>query len=451
MLSNKKLKKLLLPIGILIFAAIIAKLIIANPPEAKRKRPAKSSQITIEVITLKPQEYLIQLDSFGTVQPRTQSLLISQAAGQINYLSDNFRQGGFFTEGEILLKLDDRDHIADVKIAEANLLEAKQRLTEEQARAEQAKIDWQRIGNGNTANDLVLRKPQLAAAQAKLLSSQAQLAKAQLALERTKIVAPYNGRILSQKVDLGQVVNKNNQLAEIYAVDTVEVRLPIKNNELSLIDLPEDFQKADSKQSQSSVIFTSAIDQQSWQGNLVRTEGAINEMSQQLYVVAQIDDPYGLKLKQTKSIKIGQYVSAKISGKTIQNALVIPTKAIYQGSYVYIVENNVLLRKEIELLWKNSEEAIVKTGLSANDKLVTTALGQVSSGTPVSISGDKKSKNAQSSQGKQGQTKGFKKRFERMPEEAKKRLINEAKERGISLEELMKEKRKQRKNSGERP
>ena len=53
-----------------------------------------------------------------------------------------FREGGFFEKGDVLLKLDDRDHQAEVKSAQANLLTAEQSLLEEKARGQQALTDW---------------------------------------------------------------------------------------------------------------------------------------------------------------------------------------------------------------------------------------------------------------------------------------------------------------------
>jgi multidrug efflux pump subunit AcrA (membrane-fusion protein) len=134
--------------------------------------------------------------------------------------------------------------------------------------------------------------------------------------------------------------------------------------------------------------------EQVWQGQIVRTESAIDEMSQQLYVVAQIIRPYDSEYNPGAQIKMGQYVTANITGRKVENALVIPNSAIYQGSYVYIVQNNLLMRKDIELGWKNGTESIVTQGLNTGDELVLTSLGQVSSGTPVAIAEQAPTNNA---------------------------------------------------------
>ena len=73
------------------------------------------------------------------------------------------------------------------------------RYAEERARTERAELDWERLGNEGDPTDLVLRLPQMRQAEANLASAQARVKAAQLNLERTKIVAPYAGRILRKR------------------------------------------------------------------------------------------------------------------------------------------------------------------------------------------------------------------------------------------------------------
>ena len=384
---SPKIKKIL-PIIVLSSLVFAAYVVTSNPPSAKRGRPSTAPQLNVQVQKLTRADLNITIDSYGTIKPRTQSVLLPQVSGQIINISPKFRAGGFFEKGDVLVELDQRDLLAEVKIAQASLFSAKQNFSEEQARVEQAKQDWQRLGNSEQAPDLVLRKPQLMAAQASVYSAEASLAKAELALERSHIVAPYTGRVLSKSVDVGQVVNAGTELAEIYAIDYVEIRLPLKNKDLPYMVLPERsrFQN-DNEQTQPAVtIYSDLAARQSWQGKVVRTEGAFDQDSQQLFVVAQIDDPYAKHESGSLPLKIGQYVSAEIAGKVIESALTIPNKAIYQGTYVYIVEDNVLKRKNIDIAWQNDDVAVIKSGLAPEQFLVLTPLGQVTSGTIVSIS-----------------------------------------------------------------
>lgn len=380
-----------LPLLILVLLSTAAWLVLKNPPEAQRQVRDAGPRLAVDVMPLRRQAYHVALDSYGTVQPRTESLLLAQVSGLIISINDSLRDGGFFEAGEVLLTIDPRDYEADVRIAEAALMDARQLLAEEEARAAQALEDWNRLGNQGEAPDLVLRKPQLMAARARVISAESALQKAGLELERTRIVAPYAGRVMEKFVDVGQVVNPGSQLARVYAVDYVEIRLPIRNRDLAFIDLPEMYrvEQGNREQRRPGVeIFSELAGNTSWQGRVVRTESTIDSQARQLHVVAQVDDPFGKDALGRPPLKIGQYVTAQLSGKVLDGALVIPNKTIYQGSYVYIVENGTLQRRDIHIAWQNQGEAVIADGLSEGDKLVLTPLGQVMSGLRVRISND---------------------------------------------------------------
>lgn len=381
------MRKIFLPIVIIAALGGLALLIWFNPPQSKLTVDTPERRLAVEVLKLQAKPYQVMLQSYGTVRPRTQSELVPQVSGKIVYISPNFRNGGFFEAGELLVQIDERDYRSEVSSARANLIEARQALVQEQAQVDQASEDWTRLGNKGKPPALVSREPQLKAAQARVLSAEASLDTAEANLERTQIVAPYAGRMLAKKVDVGQVVTANTSLADIYAVDTIEVRLPLKNRDLRYIDLPESYRFAETdQQALPGVKLLSELARaESWKGRIVRTEGAIDAASQQLYVIAQIDDPYGVNYRDKQPLKIGQYVTAEIDGRQLENTLVIPASAIYQGTYVYIVRDDLLLRRDVIIGWQNTEEAIIDSGLEADDFLVTTSLGQVASGTAVKI------------------------------------------------------------------
>ncbi|WP_439136145.1 efflux RND transporter periplasmic adaptor subunit, partial [Pseudomaricurvus sp.] len=253
-----------------------------------------------------------------------------------------------------------------------------------------AQKDWQRLGDGEAASDLVLRKPQLAAAEAQLFSAQANYDKAQLDLERTRIRAPFNGRVKSAMVDLGQYVNGSTELAEVFATDVVEIRLPLKNSELALINLPEDYrgQPVDPERYPDVKIISDLGVPEEWHGKIVRTEAAIDSNSYQLYVIAQIQDPFAVDQSDKSPLKIGQYVTARIEGKSVEDALVVPANSIYQGSYLFVIENGSLQRRDVSLSFQTPKEAVVLEGLNPGSELIVSPLGQVTSGTQVSVMND---------------------------------------------------------------
>jgi len=381
------IRPILPALAIMVTAVIVAWFLMHNKPEMIRKPPPQAAQMVVETEQLQPRDYDVFIHSYGTVEPRTRVELKSQVSGQVIFVSDYFRAGGYFEKNDILIKIDPQDFESLVQVSSASLATAKQSLLEEQARGYQALQDWQRLGAGTEPSALVLRKPQLLAAEAQVTAAEAALNQSRLNLKRTIIRAPFTGRALSTQVNISQIVAAGNSLAEIFATDALEVRLPLRNQDLRFIDLPESyrFKTADAAKLPQVDIDSSLVVPERWSGQVVRTEGAIDESSQQLHVVARIDDPYGTEAEGRQPLKIGQYVTARIKGKHLTDVLVIPNRTIYQGTYVYVVEKGLLKRRAISVSWHNDEDAIIDSGLAAGDQLVLTALGQVSSGTAVNI------------------------------------------------------------------
>ncbi|ABC28323.1 Membrane-fusion protein [Hahella chejuensis KCTC 2396] len=373
--------KKVLPLAVLALFVGVAYLATEFKPQAKPQKEHPQPAISVETQTLQTEVFPVRISTFGIVQPRTQSAIVAQVSGQVMDVSPNLRDGGFFAKGEVLLKVDPVDYQVQLRIAEGAVTEAKLALAEEEARVRQAKKDWEKIGGVKNASDLALRKPQLAAAQARVQTAIAQLTQARINLERTEIKAPYAGRVLKKQVDLGSVVSPQTTLAEIYATDYVEVRLPLNNTDLGFIDLPE--QRRGGEPPGVTIFNNLASTKESWRGKIVRTEGAIDATTQQLYVVAQIDDPFGLQDAERYPLKIGQYVSAEIQGRRLPEALVIPVSTIYQGSYVYVAKGDVLHRQNIEIGWQSGKSALISEGLQAGEELILTPLGQVNSGVRI--------------------------------------------------------------------
>lgn len=399
------------PLIVILLTVVAIQLISHFKPEAKKKSVKKASVITVETMTVMPRKYQVVLNSYGKIRPRTRGVLSTQVSGQIIEINPNFREGGFFEKGETLLTIDPSDYKVQVDIAQAELAEVRVAYEEQQALAEQALAEqgqekWSALGRKGKASDFALRKPHLKAAQLRIDSARARLKQARLAVERTQIKAPYRGRVLEKYVDVGDVVSTMSKLAETYAIDRLEIRLPLQNSELPFIDLPEGKrlgQLSDSTLPEVTIDNALGVDTQHWRATIVRTAGAIDEKSQQLYVTAQIEDPYGEGHQDRRPLKIGQFVTAHIEGRTLDDALVIPNASIYQGSYIYLVSDGLLQRINVDIAWQNREEAIIRGGIKPGDQLVLTSLGQVNSGTRVTVnteserdsqaSGDKASNN----------------------------------------------------------
>ena len=121
---------------------------------------------------------------------------------------------------------------------------------------------------------------------------------------------------------------------------------------------------------------------------MVRSEGAIDTRTRQLYVIAQVDDPYSAGHSGARPLKIGQFVQADIEGKTLEQVFVVPRGTLRAGDTVLLVDDQEQLRsRPVDVVWTDSANAVISTGITTGDRIVTTALGEGLDGTPVRIKG----------------------------------------------------------------
>jgi RND family efflux transporter MFP subunit len=389
--------KIGLPVVVLGASVAIAGLLMLTGPEAERRQPPPT-QPTVEVLSVVPTDYQVSVRSRGTVSPRTQSTLVPEVSGRVVEVAPSFRNGGFFEEGDVLLRIDARDYENAVTVARSELAQARLRLREEQAQSEQAQRDWERLGGGDEPTDLVLRKPQLASARAAVAAAEARLRQAEIDLERTRIRAPYAGRVLEKQADVGQFVTPGTPLATVYAVDYVEIRLPVTDEQQAFLDLPEAYRDQRANTGEGPAVTLSArIGRETieWQGRIIRSEGAIDTQSRQLFVVAQVDDPYGRK-DGRPPLKVGQFVEAVIEGERLDNVYVLPRGAVEGEDEVFVVDaENRLQRRSLDVIWRDTDYVIAAGGLEPGERLSLTPLPFAADGVLVKIQGEEQTERAQ--------------------------------------------------------
>lgn len=372
-------RKLRIVASIVLTTIIVILLLNFFKPQAQ-KRAIPETIVRVEVVQANLSTYPIVVNANGTIQAETRGNLVAQISGEIVSVADNFKTGGTFRKGDQLIQIDKRDFQSNLSQALAQLSQAQASYSQELANAKQAELDWQRLGNTNPAPDLVLRKPQLAAAKAMLDSAKAAHSSAQLNLSRTSIKAPYNGRIIARSAVLGQYVSVGNTLAEIFETNGVEVRLPISQNEFNQLGLNE-FVEGSGQEQQFQVLLSSQIGQNEyrWDAKITRTDSIFDINTRQIDVIAEVSDPFGKESNQP-ALKIGQFVNAQISGRSLDDVFVIPNKSIREGSYIYTVENEILTKKSIDILWQDDQNALVNSGLQEGATIVTTSLNSTLAG-----------------------------------------------------------------------
>ena len=375
----KKLKPLLILLGAFALSYLLWFLGQVQPDPVEELPPP---DVFVEILT--PKDFQVQISSNGTTTPLTQTVLTAEVGGEVIYRSKNFAEGASVIEGEILAKIDDTDLQLQYKNALLQLANAEVQYSLQLAEAEVAKKAWDKIGDG-VASDLTLKKPQLKQAEAFLEVAKAQVSSAAKKLNKTEIIAPYAGRIQNVNIDLGTTIIPGQPVGAMYTSSEIEITLAVKDNDLQFLSIPMDGRKLNPSE-QASVVIESFYKgkTQSWNGKLERVDGVIDPVTRMINLIAVFKNDF---IETDKpNLPIGLFVEAKIDGITLKNIFEIPINSISENNEVYIVDkDNQLELRKLTILKKYSEFVIIKDGLKAGERIVTSKLSTASNGIKVNL------------------------------------------------------------------
>jgi len=374
-----KVWKIALPFIFLASAVGAALVMFAARPEAVYEAPEPPS-LLVQVGRIEHELVAHTVRSQGSVSPRTQTVLVAEAQGQIVDVSPTFVSGGFFRKGDVLLRIDPRNYQSAVKRARAAVARAATQLETESALAGYAKKDYERLRRINPAtgpaSELALRRPQMKEALAELQSAEADLDKALGDLDRTVIRAPYDGLVREKKADVGQYVGTGTQLGVTFAVDKAEVRLPVTQKDLLYLDI-------------GKLRLNTPIDVRltanlggsnfTWEGRVRRSEGVFDAASRVLYLVAEIEDPYDLNGSRggEAPLLMGTFVSAEITGRDAGSLALVPRYALQRGNTLWMVdEQQRIFPREVEVVRRDDEFVYISAGVSDGERYCLTPIDQ---------------------------------------------------------------------------
>jgi hypothetical protein len=180
-----------------------------------------------------------------------------------------------------------------------------------------------------------------------------------------------------KSVDVGQYVTTGSRLGETFALEFVEVRLPLTAKDLSQME-PRSFQNMNSG---IKVVLSGSVNGRSadWSAVLVRSEGVVNELNRSQYLVARVSDPYGLNqplLTSVPSLLVGTFVTAKLPGKTLKGVFKVPRSALLQGSRVAVVDEMQKLQiNAVEVVFNDEGYYYISEGLKDDVEVIVSAIG----------------------------------------------------------------------------
>jgi RND family efflux transporter MFP subunit len=343
--------------------------------------PAPRSQV-VDVLVIAPATHRAHIVATGVVEPSRRVTLIPQVGGRIVSQSAQVVPGGRFDKGATLARIDGRDYQIALRQAESQVRQAELEVQLEAGRRAVAEREWTLLGDGRPRSEasLVLREPHGEVAQVNLEAAQASRDRSSLDLERTVLRAPFNAMVVSEALEIGQVVSPGQSVATLIGTDTFWVAASVAVDRLAWIHIP-------TLSGGVGSTVTLAQDLGAGQtytrtGRVVGLGGELDPATRTATVLVAIDDP----LLGPLPLLPGAYVEVHIEGRAVEQTVRVPRGAVYDGDMVWVIdEAQQLDQRTVTVVFGDGDAVVVTEGLGAGDRVVTSPMAGPLVGQPVDV------------------------------------------------------------------
>lgn len=379
------MKRIVIPIGILLGCILIAGVLISTPTQVEESSP-EVIPVSVRVADVELESVQLTVKSQGKVQAAQQVNLSTPVAGPVAWIAPALEVGGLVAEGEPLLRIEAQDFETAVARARAAMQQASAEA--DHARNELARID--ELAGRRLVSDSQLQDARRLAevSQARLEDAEAGHRQAELDLARTELLAPFNAIVQSRDVELGQYVNRAQAIAVLYGADVVEVRVPLAIRQLGFLDVPLGTRGELPAEQAPDVTLTGLYggEEHQWHGKLVRTEATIDPNSNTVQTIIRVRQPSGEATARhdTMPLPIGLYVEAEISGKRVDDIIALPRSVIRNNNQVLVVDaENKMYYREVEIYRLEEDRVLISGGLLPGETICVSPIQAVVNGMSV--------------------------------------------------------------------
>jgi multidrug efflux system membrane fusion protein len=373
--SSARRRTVSIAIGLLIIvgAAYIVWSLFNQSPSANRAQTG----LTVPVLAASPriEDMPVYLDGVGSVRALNNVTVRAQVDGKL--LSVNFKEGQDVKAGDVLAEIDPAIYKAQYDQAVAK--KAQDEATLANARIDLVRYQTLAAAKAGSAQQADTQRATVAQQEALVKSDQAAIDNAQATLSYTKIVAPLTGRAGLRQVDPGNIV---------HAADATGVVVITQLQPIAVwFSLP---QQQIVRVNTAAAGSTLAVDVFANDGKTVADTGTLTAVDN------QVDQTTGtVKLKAefpNASFQLwpGQFVNVRLKVQTLEKATVVPTAAVQRGpagTFVYVIgEGNVVSARVVTVVQQNEKDAVISSGVTTADRIVTTGFANLADGSRVSIS-----------------------------------------------------------------
>ena len=409
---------------VIFIALVIAVVLVIMRPKAERQVPVDKG-LLVEVLTARTENIEMVVETFGTVEPRESLKLVAQVRGPIVEINPAFKEGRFVRAETRLIQIDPRTYRlaverrnVQIKQAEADLKRLEQEVVNLKARIRIARSDVKLAKNEygrlkKLIDRNVIAQSQVDKTEQALLASRGRLQalenqmalidpqketlmavrdmarvmyqEASLDLERSSIVAPFDGWVLEKAIEVGQHVTIGQQLGRIYSAGELDIEVRIAARDLKWF--PDNL--GQETPITADVVFKNGGRQNIWSGRVARIKAMMDQRTRTLPMVIEIDEIPGSKLEKAQfRLRPGMFVTVNIKGKTVQNVFVLPRYLVYPGDVVYTVKDDTLKSNLVKILRGYKDKVIIAEGLAEGDLIIKSPLSSPADGQLVRVRTD---------------------------------------------------------------
>ncbi|MDG1484649.1 MAG: efflux RND transporter periplasmic adaptor subunit [Myxococcota bacterium] len=369
--GTSRLMQLGIGVLVLILGVGVTAGMVASRSAEEQTVPEEQSTL-VEVIAVSLGEATARVESTGVVAAAQEVSMVPQVSGALTMVSDQLLPGGRFAKGALLARIDSRDYQLAADQERERLQQAEVSLALEQGRQETARREWVLLGNEGEPPDLAARKPQLRSAELALETARSGLKRAELALSRTAIRAPFNAMVLNESADIGQVVGAA-PIATLVGTDRFWVNVSVPVEQLSALDIPGVRGERGSK---AAIIQQLGVEQLTRSGEVLRLAGQLDPQSRTATLIVAVDDPLNLQAGTNPGLPMlpGAFVDVVIEGRAMPQTITVPRVALQDGDHVWVSQDGRLARRDVTVGWRNGDSIVLTGGLEAGEQVITTSL-----------------------------------------------------------------------------
>lgn len=329
-----------------------------DPP----KRAAKPQTMAVKVQNANPSTIKAEIITFGRVESEQPVDIVAEVAGKIRE-SVHLQVGQSVRKGQVLFTLGQETFELGLQAQKSNFMREIAMILPDM------KIDYpNRYQDWSTYfASLEVEKPlpKLPAYQSEkektflatkgILTSYYNIKAQETTLDKYVVTAPFSGSITEVYLQNGSVSPPNGKVLRLAQNSQLELKVPVDTRDVHWL------------KTGTKVEVATEDDSQQWTGTIARIGDIVNPATQSLDVYVKIQNG-------ENPIYAGMYLRATMQGGTIQNAIEVPRRAVFNDNQIYTVKNDSILHVQTVQIKKSNKETLIISGVNEGEKVVTEPL-----------------------------------------------------------------------------